>query len=407
MLAAGLSPFAAMPLLVVLALTRGPMSMLSLLLHLSIVGFMGTLYVLGRHPRPRFEGSRVSVLDGVLSVDGATVASKDDLKQGVVAPRGTDTWVRLDRRGRGLPIQIRVADVAESRALLRALGFDATQTTAELRCMTPVVTKPVATQAAFWLPALGLIFGSLALGGLIGRSIGPIAVVVGVALMLAYVFGIVMAPTRVRIGADGIATRWLGRARFYPFADIERVDDWSERVGTKEYRGIVIHERSGKTTKIAAGQKGWNDAAVEPLRHRVTEALEAYRSGVRSADVSVLARSGRDDTDWVRHLVALGVGATADLRRGFVPADQLLRVVEDASQPPLARAGAAIAVAGTADEPTRARIRVAAKTTASPTLRVAMERALDAETLEAESEVTAVAEALRALEEGATQERVK
>ncbi|MBK6514885.1 MAG: hypothetical protein IPM79_24805 [Polyangiaceae bacterium] len=393
-LAGGALPFAMIPVLATLAITLGNPSILVGLLHLTIFGTLGTSYVLSRHPWRRLKGGRVTIADGVLSVDGARVTSRDELSQGLIVPRKDEIWVRLDRKGRQLAHHFRVQDVEEGRAMLRALGFDATQATAEVRCMSPVVTLPIWKQLLLTLaPVLATIFGTMALGVAAFGPQGAAMTLPAVGLVMAYLFLIILAPTKVRIGADGLALSWLWRRQFIRFADVTSVAPWMRTSGGKTYEGIQVEDTHGHKTFIAGGQHGWNEHVAKQLEERVLEAWEAHRGGVTGADVSALDRGGRDLSSWVDHLRGLGEGAKVDLRRAFVPVDHLLHVLEDTSQPALTRAGAAIAAARGAGPEARARIRVAASTTASPKLRVAIERSLDDE-----AETAAIAEALGEVE---------
>lgn len=403
MIVAGASPFAMMPLLVAFAVLTNQLPALIGLMHLTIFGALGSYYVLTRLPQRKLKGAHVSVRDGVLSVDGRVLASRDELVQGLIVPRKDEVWVRLDRKGRRLPHYLLVSDVAEGRALLRSLGLDATQATAEVRCMSPVVTLSIVKQLLVTLvPTLAGVFGGMALGVSLFGPQGAALSLPFTALMLAYLFLIVLAPTRVKIGADGLALRWLWRRRFVRFADVVSVAPWVRTSGTKTYEGIQLELAQGEEICIAGGQRGWSEQVATQLEERVLEAWEAHRQGRGGGELSALERGERDLRTWVEHLRALGEGAKTELRRAFVPLDRLLRVVEDPSQPDLTRAGAAIAAARGGSPQTRDRIRVAASATASPRLRVALERSLDPR-----DDPDSVAEALAALEEEQTRSRAR
>jgi hypothetical protein len=62
------------------------------------------------------------------------------------------------------------------------------------------------------------------------------------------------------------------------------------------------------------------------------------------------------------------------LRTPAIPADVLLRVVEDSKAAPIERASAAVAAIAAGGDEVKQRVRVAADTTVSPKLRVALER---------------------------------
>ena len=88
-----------------------------------------------------------------------------------------------------------------------------------------------------------------------------------------------------------------------------------------------------------------------------------------------MTRAGRDPATWLRELRALRTHAT-HYRSTAVTDDALWSVVEDPRIDPAARAGAAAALADSPDA--AARIRVAAESTASPRLRVALARIAEA-----------------------------
>ena len=295
------------------------------------------------------------------------VARRDELEAGFVTPGPEQTLVRLERRGLAPSIALSVADIEEGRALLRALGLDAEHTAAELRAASQTFTWSMRKQflinsvpVLFVLVAQDLIAPTVWL-----RTLTTFAVV---ALILAVVF----SPTRVRIGVDGVATRWLGMKRFIPFSKVRDVRRYEQRVGTKTHVGVMLVLDDGEEIKIPAGQTGWLRVEPAEIEERIREALELHRKSASVVDPRLLARGERSVGAWVASLRALGVGANADMRTPPIPADQLLRIAEDATASPLVRAGAA--VAARVSPGARDRLRVAAETTASPALRIALER---------------------------------
>lgn len=75
-----------------------------------------------------------------------------------------------------------------------------------------------------------------------------------------------------------------------------------------------------------------------------------------------------------------------------VPRDVLLRIVEDSHAAPLERASAAVAAIESGDDDAKKRVRVAAGATASPKLRIALDRIVES------SDEQAIVEALDELE---------
>ncbi len=84
------------------------------------------------------------------------------------------------------------------------MGLDATQATADVFASSPLVAKP-------WVPILmGLtipFFVTIARALRAQPTTGPFFIFGLVATFLA----LYLAPTRVRVGTDGILTSWLGR----------------------------------------------------------------------------------------------------------------------------------------------------------------------------------------------------
>jgi hypothetical protein len=191
--------------------------------------------------------------------------------------------------------------------------------------------------------------------------------------VFTWIFGLIFAPTRVRVGVDGVATRWLGRDRFVPFSRVRGVQTYEERVGGKTYFGVALDLDGGERIKLPAGQKGFTSMNTAELEERIRQALALHREGAGPVDERLLARGRRAVPEWVAALQALGAGANADLRTPPVPPEKLLRIAEDAAAAPLARVSAAVAAAAAAPDAKR-RVRLAARTTASPKLRVALER---------------------------------
>jgi hypothetical protein len=350
------------------------------------------------NPYPRTRPGRLGADEAGVKRDGVLVLPRHEIKQGFVLA-GDGRWlVRFEHSGWKKPTEIAVDSIEEGRALLRALGLDASQTAATVRGMSRLFALPrYAMIPIFMLPALG----AMLIAGFARASGHPGAAAVLMPLIMLSMAVTLIVPTRIRVGADGISTRWLGRERFHAFKDIERVAPYESGFGTRKYVGLELTLRSGKSIRLPVGQKMWSDRESSLLFERVREAIDVYRSAAAGVDASALARRGREPGDWIRSLRAIGAGAGADMRTAAVPVEQLLSVVLDSTARAIDRASAAVAVAPVLPAEDRQRIRVAAEMAASPKLRVALERA-SAEPGEAPAVRTddaAVAEALADLEE--------
>jgi hypothetical protein len=291
------------------------------------------------------------------------------LSAGFVKPEAGAPRVLLRRR-RGLPIELEAGSTDEARALLMALGLDASQTAVDFRTPSPIVGDR-------WASALaGIAMGFVVLAAQAVARVGPH--VVGPAFMTMILIFIALASvsTRLRIGADGVETRWLRRRRFIPYEQFAGAQRYSKSWGRSRIDGLRITLRTGETVDLPV-QVGswWRGDKLMLVEERIREAKEAYRRGDAAVDAAMLERGGRSVGEWVAALRAIGTGANATLRVAPLPRDRLLRIVEDATQPGLARAAAAVAVGAEMDEEGRARLRVAAEATAATKLRVSIERA--------------------------------
>jgi hypothetical protein len=206
---------------------------------------------------------------------------------------------------------------------------------------------------------------------------GSAAGLVSALPILTVLLAVFMIPTTVDVGADGVHTRWLGKGTFTRFSRLERVDRARERRGDREILGIDLALSGGEVRRVLVADTRFDDGGRDRMFEQVHSALEAFRARDQPIEVSALARRGRESAAWLASLRAIGNGAEADHRRAPVPVETLLRIVEDAAADGTARAAAAVAASSAAAPAERERIRIAAASTASPRLRVALERAAE------------------------------
>lgn len=378
-LALGASPWILGVVFALAGAVTGQVAFLTPLFHLAVFGALGIFYAFKRNKSPRFEsGTLTSDLEGV-RLHGQLVVRRDELKQGFVIPREGRFFVRLVKKGLAPSVQLDVKDVAEGRAILRSLGLDASQTVAEISGLSQVFTWSSLKQMLLFMSPVLLtfvgVFGGILAAGPKGAASGVIGMIASMALLMAFV----AARTKIQVGADGILTRWLGKERYFPFSQIELVNPYEGRQLNKTYLGVELLLRSGEIVRLLVGQKRWAEEEAGLLVERIREAVDAYTSGMAGDDASILGRNGRAPKDWVTSLRALGAGANADMRTSPIPLERLWRIVEDASASAVARASAAIALAPQVPPAERRRIHVAAESTASPKLRVALEAATNRE----------------------------
>jgi hypothetical protein len=304
------------------------------------------------------------------------------IRAGYILPSTPGTAPRVLLRPRfGLPLELQAASTDEGRSLLRALGLDASQTVATFRALSRVLARRRygfalgAGVAGFYVGALALFQASHG-----GPSFGVFFAAIAAMLVLT------VARTRLDVGADGIALRWLWWRRYVGYEDIEMVTRYEKGWGRSRTSGLSVLLRSGEEVLVPIGRRGaMDDPDIAVIEERVREAMEAFRPGGVAADAALLRRGDRGLSEWVAALRALGAGANADMRTAPVPRERLFRVVEDPACAPTDRAAAAVALAGAVDEEGRARLRTIAEATAAPHLRIALQKAADA-SHEAEAE---------------------
>lgn len=370
----GVVLFAAILPVLALVIATGVVPLATLILHCGLFGAMSLSYGMRSTKNATFVDGTLSVDSERIAIDGATIAPRAELTQGCLVPSSAGTLVRIERR-RASAIVVRVADEREGRALLEALGFDAAHAVAELKIASGLLAYDVATQLLVTLPAVGVgVAAILATAFILQKQAGPFIFAI-IAAMLGYMLGLAFAPTTVRVGTDGIATRWLWRDRFIPFSSIARAEKYDMIIGTKRQLGVRLALMGGEEVRLPTGQTDIGEVEASRLLTRIEEAREARHAGNVSPEL--LARGARDVAGWVRALRALGEGAH-NLRASALPLDALLQLVEDASAREVDRASAAVAALASHGDEAARRVRVAAETTASPKLRVALDRIAEA-----------------------------
>ncbi len=392
---AGALPYLLALVLLGFALVSGSIPVLIPIPHLLIFGTLGLGLAYRANKDPVYEPGALEITDTEVHHAGRLLARRDELIDGVLVPDLEHPCVRVRRKGAKVPLLFGVKNEQEGHALLRALGFDVTQSVAELKGASDIFRWSVLKQLAYTLVP---VFGVFVPASMAATTLGPAGAPLTMLLVLAlvtYIFGLVFSPTNVRIGVDGVAIKWLRRERFVPFSKVKEVRKYSHVSGTKTYVGVELVLHAGGVERIVCGQKGWIKTDVEQMLGRIREAYELHKEmGSEAATPNLLARGARTTEAWVTALRGIGAGASTDLRTAPVPPESLLRVVEDASASPALRVGAAVAALAGQPE-AKPRIRVAATTTASPKLRIALERVM-----ETPDDEQAIAEAIAEVEAG-------
>lgn len=362
---------------------RNP-ALLAPLFHATVFGALAFFGVRHWNPSATWRSGRVTAGPDGIQFDGSAVVARDKIKDALIMPYKGQTAVRVSLNGVGAPEYVAVKDVEEGRRLLRALGLDASQSVARLKVLGQFFDLPAWKTVLLTVAPMAVFVGTLASTvSLFGKQAAPYALAL-LPIVLGFLVTVMVNPTKVEVGADGILTTWFGAKRFFSYADLEFVGPYEDAKMGKVYVGVELGLRSGEKVKLSTGQKRWGDENQALILERISEAIETYKSGMSASDASVLGRNGRAPLDWITALRQLGAGANADMRTAPVAIDRLWRLVEDASATAVARVSAAIALGPHIDERERKRIRMAAESTASPKLRVALEKASAPEAAEEE-----------------------
>jgi hypothetical protein len=288
---------------------------------------------------------------------GDRFVPRAQIRTGFVLPGAAAARVLLQRRW-GLPIELHAGSTEEARGLLRALGLDTSKAVAEFRTSSRIT--------AMW-----------SLMATLGCWLGPTVIEAARATMHAYpllFFGLqilltgllsavpVIAHTRLSVGADGIALRWMWTRRFLGYNQIRDVTRYDEGGGSSRVVGVKIWLRSGEEMLLrVGGNDDWSSDQTALLHERIREAMDAYRPGAPVAEAVMLRRGEREVHDWVAALRSIDAGANAGLRTPPLPRERLFRILEDPAAAAPERAAAAAALGVELDEEGHARLRAAAE----------------------------------------------
>lgn len=348
---------------------------------------------IGRKPSMRADVLRLTE-DAILLGDERLV-ERDDIASAVVWPaRNLGTIVRIARKALGrASIDVLVGSLGDGRALVRALRQSGAQTTRAFRIAAASHQQYRKRVASFFTAAPLMLLVMALAGGFIGKGTIFNGICALIALGYAGFVAQLLSSTRVEVGTDGIAVRWLWQKSFVPMSDVLRVERVEGDVSwTGNYPVIVrVHRRSGPPVDLlaqmpkrtAAGRDDkWAHVAsreADMLIERITEAVQERATGgdadLASWESELLSRGERAIDQWVAALRGLSTEVESFRRQAGGGIDALWGVVEDAAAAPERRAAAAVALAPHLDEGGKERVRIAARATAAPKLRIALEAA--------------------------------
>ncbi len=375
---------AAVPWLLVLlqfaaAAATGVGAVLAPVGHFSLFGAIAVIYALQRNKNPSFEAGAFRLDDEALFWNEAPLCTRQELQDATLFEREGHWFVRLKRRGKLLAQLLEVPSAEEGQELLQALGFGVKQRAAEFRGRSRYFSLPAWQQVL--LPVLPMMGGALT-GAALYPVASSLAVALGAVVLVLGVIGVLgsmLVPSKILVGVDGIFSSWLGRPYNFPFAELKNVASVERRVLNKSYLGFELTDKYDRVTFLPIGQKGWAEEEFQAVGERVREALEAYRSGIVGLSTDALARGNRTTSDWLVSLKRVGAMANVDARTSAVPTEELTRIVSDPSARPTTRVGAAVALTARGQAEDIEGVRIAAAATASTKLRIALQKATEAE----------------------------
>jgi len=234
-----------------------------------------------------------------------------------------------------------------------------------------VAVTPETRGAVIAMAALPFAFLAFFLSPL-GRHVpaaGPLVAYIVVAVGGAVAF---QRASRVAIGVDGVFVHGTSRTRFYAFSDLDEA---------REARGDLLlahREKIVLRLQLHGDDATKREAILARLRASIARAKE-LRADAQS---SLLAAASRGA------LARIADGAGDDYRAAAVSREELWSAIESPATEVATRAAAAKALARTAGDDERARLRVAAERCAEPAVRIALHAIADGQDVEAETERT-------------------
>lgn len=361
------------------------------------LGLIGVLAAYRRNPWPRDLPAEVHAGDEGVRAGERLLLKRSEIKDGFLIPDlHHGPRVQLTRHRLRSSRSIRVRDEAEGRALLRALGLDASQVAVSFGAPSRLLSEPRLS-----IP-FGIVMALLFVGlGVATRALGLGRGPVQLPLMIIMGLLFVVLRTRLTVGADGVLRTWFWQKNFWSWADVTRIQtyvDSSFWSSNNRWRGVELVLRSGASVRFPILQgRSLDTGQMTLILERMRQAKESHDRGDAASEAALLERHERDIPAWIAALRAIGSGANQDHRTAPVVPEKLWRIVEDPAATATARAGAAVALSTAIDEGGKKRLAAAAEAVAAPKLRVALDAA-------AKGDEEALREALSEMETG---ERVK
>ncbi len=183
--------------------------------------------------------------------------------------------------------------------------------------------------------------------------------------LLVVLLACVLGRTSLEIGSDGVRLNEWMRSRFIPFNDISSVSAVKDALQITTTSGEVI-----RFSAVSALKWKGQDALALSLSENVLRAKRRFDATSDPLPTDLLAPHEFTD-QWKERIK----GNAEHYRSGSETDDRLRDVLGHPAALPTARVAAAVKLAKEGGDDAKTRIRLAAAETASPKLRIALEKA--------------------------------
>jgi hypothetical protein len=246
---------------------------------------------------------------------------------------------------------------------------------------------------------LGLVVAAVVVGAIlvgVGQTAGVVATIFSLFAALVAVGVLLLRPTRITLGDEGIVRRWFG-TRVLPYREIEDVV-YSE--GRPAELGFVRRSEVLPRLHISCRQGlGWffvgRTVPDEDIRslHEALNLRLAERKPTAHPDVAALTQGDRDVSSWRGDLSKLAL--SEGYRHAGASSEALVRVACDGLLDAPVRVAAVVALRTARDEATRAELAGARTETLHPYVRRAVDAWLASDDGELDLALEAVAQKRR------------
>jgi hypothetical protein len=307
-----------------------------------------------------------SIAARTLRTDGRRLSLRGPLRDWSFGPfrQGTVTASGLhleDAHGRALLVQ---ATRDEARRLLASLGLAPEQRRYTFRW------RSWDLRFWSWLGTAAILGFLVAPILFMERGLTSVCILPAVPLLAAEVVSRWLSYRETTIGLDGIEASSPSGRTFVRFANVREL--------RAEHAAVLVETHDGHRHRCLADLPSHLDGA---LFERASAGLVAARARTvaRRPEEALLERGDHSFAEWKRR-ASEAIETAAAFRRTPLDVDDLRAILADPTAPAERRLAAAIAVSRRASQPDD--VRMAAQSTASPRMRVALEEIAEGEASE-------------------------